>query len=136
MGTVTVERRLNIPLEKVWSVAGDFTKSPDPSLPITIIKEGEDSNRIGCERQIKSGKTIIHERLVAIDPPNSLTYIMLSGAPVKQYLGKVTLTAEGDTTIIKWSSVFTAKVPGTGWIVKMVTKKNYNKFIDELEKIK
>jgi hypothetical protein len=136
MGSVTVERRLNIPLEKVWSVAGDFTKSPDPFLPITIVKEGEDSNRIGCERQIKSGKAIFHERLVAIDPPNSLTYIMLSGAPVKQYLGKVALFAEGDITLIKWTAVFTAKVPGTGWIIKMTTKKNFNKFIDELEKIK
>lgn len=135
MITLSVERKIDVPLEKVWAVAGDFKKSPDPSLPITIVNDG-DENGIGCERVIKSGKSEIRERLENIDPPNSYTYVMLSGAPVKQYTGKAEFSSLDGGTFIKWSVAFVPKMPGTGWIIKRVTIKNYNKFIDELEKLK
>jgi len=137
MGAFKVERTIHVPLEKVWAIAGDFTKSPDPSLPIAIVKKGDELNfGIGCERHIKSGRAVIHERLEAVDPCHSYTYAMLSGAPVKRYLAKVEFFAEGEGTHIKWSVDFIPKIPGTGGIIKSVIKKSYNKFIDEFEKIK
>ncbi|GIM29142.1 hypothetical protein CPJCM30710_18080 [Clostridium polyendosporum] len=90
MGYICVEKIINAPLEKVWLIAGDFTKSPEPALPIEIVNKGDDTKMgVGCERKIYSGKAIFHERLEAIDPLNSITYILISGAPVKHYLGKV-----------------------------------------------
>lgn len=133
MGLVTVKREIKAPLEKVWAIAGDFTKSPDPSLPITIEKKGDGSNfGIGCERAIKSGRSTYRERLVAVEPLKSITYEMLSGAPVRYYLGKVEVSAEGDITCIHWSADFMPKFWGTGWIVKRFITKNLMKFVDEL----
>ena len=130
-----VQRTVKAPLEKVWAIAGNFTKSPDPSLPTEIVQKGDESKGgIGCVRKIKMGRRTFHERLETIDPPNSYTYTMLSGGPFKTYSGKVQFTAEGDTTHIIWSVNFTAKYPGISGIINKVNIKNYNKFIDELEK--
>jgi hypothetical protein len=126
-----------VPLEKVWKTAGDFTKSPNPAFSIEIVNRGDDKKMgVGCERKIQAGKTVFHERLTAIDPPNSYSYEMLSGAPVKYQRGKVELNSVGDSTNIKWSAEFSPKHPGSGWLIKLVTRRLYNKFIDELEKIK
>jgi carbon monoxide dehydrogenase subunit G len=130
-----VIRIIKAPIEKVWAAAGDFTKSPDPSLPIEIEQKGDEANGgVGCLRQIKMGGRIFRERLESIDPPHAYTYSMLSGAPIKTYSGKVELTAEGANTRIRWSVNFTPRYPGTGWIINRINIKNYNKFIDELEK--
>lgn len=137
MGNVAVYRTIKVPLKKVWAVAGDFTKSPVPSWPIEIINQGDESNlKIGCERLVKEGNKTYHERLLSVNPPYSFTYEMLSGAPLKSYLGKVMLQPEGDTTHVTWSADIEPKIPGTGWIVKLVLKKSFNRFIDELENIK
>lgn len=137
MGYLCVERTINVPLEKLWPTAGDFTKSPDPSLLIKIVKKGDETRLgVGCERQIYSGKTIFHERLNSIDPPNSFSYEMLSGSPTKYQRGKVWFKAVGESTHIKWETEFAPKIPCTGWIIKLVTKRFYNKFIDEFAKIR
>jgi hypothetical protein len=137
MGFLCIERVINVPLEKVWPIAGDFTKSPDPKLPIKIVNKGDSTKMgVGCERKIQSGKTIFHERLTSIDPPNSYSYEMLSGSPVKYQRGKVEFKSVGDSTHVKWSVEFSPKYPGTGWLFRLVTRKFYNKFIDEMERIK
>ncbi len=129
-----VQRIIHAPLEKVWRAASDFTKSPDPSCPIEIVKKGDDSaGGVGCERKIKIGRLVVHERLEAVDPPHSYTYSMLSGGPYKSYLGKVELTAEGESTRIRWATSFVSRYPGISWIINKVNIKNYNKFIDVLE---
>jgi len=130
-----VQRTVHAPLDKVWAIAGDFSKSPDTSLPTEIVCKGDEANgRVGCERKIKMGALLVHERLDAIDPPNSYTYSMLSGSPVKYYRGKVAFTAEGENTRIRWSVEFAPKIPGTGWLINKINIKNYKHFIDELEK--
>lgn len=137
MGYLCVERTIDVPLEKVWPIAGDFTKSPDPTLPIEIVVQGDETKMgVGCERKIRSGKTVFHEQLISIDPPNSYSYKMLFGSPVKYQNGKVEFMAVGKSTQINWTVNYAVKYPGTGWVFRMVTKKYYNKFIDELEKIK
>ena len=137
MAILAVERIIRAPLEKVWAIVGDFTKCPVPAWPLEVINQGDASkNGIGCERLVRDGKVTYHERLEAIDPPHSLTYVMLSGAPLKRYVGKVELTQEEEYTRVRWSVDIAPKIPGTGWIVNTVSKKNLDRFLDELEKIK
>jgi hypothetical protein len=137
MSSLTAERIINAPLKKVWLAAGDFKRSPLQSLPIEIVKEGDASRHgIGCERKITSGKRVIHERLISIDPPYSYEYEMLSGIPAKRYYGKVELRTAGSSTSVKWSAEITPKYPGTGWIIRMITGRNFVKFLNELENIR
>jgi hypothetical protein len=135
MAILVAGRTIMAPLENVWTVAGDFTKCPVPAWPIEIARQGDPSNYgIGCERLVRDNKATYHERLEAVDPYQPLTYVMLSGAPVKRYIGKVELSPEGEYTHVRWSVDIAPKAPGTGWIVNLISKKNLNRFLDELEK--
>ena len=60
----------------------------------------QDANGIGAIRNINIRGAKARERLESIDPPNSFTYSMLSGAPVKAYLGTVNVVAQNGTTLI------------------------------------
>lgn len=136
MAFLCVQRRITVPLEKVWPAASDFTRSPAPSWTVKIIKNGDDKNfGIGSERLVKFGNAVYHERLCSVNPPHAYTYSMLFGAPVKKYMAKVEFFAEENATLIKWSLEYAPKIPFTGWIIKAITIKNYNTFLDDLEKI-
>jgi hypothetical protein len=135
MAQVTVERKLNIPIEELWPVVADFSRSPSPSMTVTIVEQGDAANGgVGCERLVREGRSGYHEKLVAVEPLRAYTYVMLSGAPVKDYTGRVELVAEGDGTVIRWSSSYKPGIPGTGWLVNRINRKKYAGFIDELEK--
>ena len=139
MRTVSVERIINAPLDKVWEVAGNFGESPGSSIEITVEKEGDsNSNGLGMERTIHflNQKAKVYERLESFDPPNSFTYSILSGAPVKSYLGKAGFSTSGNNTKVKWSGIFAPKIPGLGWLIGIMAKKNINDFLNELENIK
>ena len=73
------------------------------------------------------------ERLEAVDAPNSITYRMLSGAPVKEYLGTVNVVAQDSATVINWDVKLIPKIPGIGWLAGMVIKKAINRYIDAIE---
>ncbi len=138
MAIVTVERTINVPLQKVWNVESNFAVSPGSSIEINLEKQGDlNLNGVGMERTIAflNQKVKVRERLESIDSPNSFTYSILSGAPVKSYLGKAEFSPNGEATNIKWSGTFTPKIIGIGWLVGRLSLKNINNFIDELEKI-
>ncbi len=133
MKSLLVERIIHVPLEKVWAAA-DFTKTQGP-YPVTVEKEGDPNlYGLGCQRMIIFDKREVHERLESIDPPNSYTYKILSGSPVKFYLGKAEFIAAGDHTRIRWSGEFVPKIPGIGWIIANSTRKYINTIINEMEK--
>lgn len=137
MSYLCVERTINVPLEKVWPIASDFTKSPDPRLPIKIIKTGDTTKMgVGCERKVKIGPLIFLERLTSISLPEYYTYEILSGPPVRYEKNRVEFRQEGESTNIRWMTEFEVKYPGTSWILKMTNKSFFNRFIDELEKIR
>lgn len=137
MSLLKVERTISVPLVKVWPVAGDFTRSPDPRLPLKIIKSGDSSRvGVGCERKVKIGPLIFHEKLTSIKPPEYYTYEILSGPPVRFQRNRVEFSQLGDSTEITWMTEFNVKYPFTGWILKLTNRIYFNRFIDELEKIK
>lgn len=135
MATFTISRNLAASIEKVWSIAGDFTKSPGPGIVIEIEKQGDSHTYgIGAERTITIGSVRVRERLESVNPGKAFAYKILSGAPMKNHLAMVEFIPRGSLTEIRWNVEFTPKIPGTGWIVGMVTKKAINRFIDEVEK--
>ncbi len=36
MATLTLVRKVNLPVEKVWSLIGDFTASPGPDIKVEV----------------------------------------------------------------------------------------------------
>ncbi len=84
---------------------------------------------------ITIGKNEVIERLESANPPYSLFYTMLKGAPVKDYVGKVNLSKDGKATNITWTFSFRSTILGIGWIVVKEIKKSINIIIDDLEEI-
>ena len=134
MATASVERKIKVPLDKAWMLLSDFTGSPSPSFPVTVHEEGDAKyNGVGTIRTIKLGMVSVMERLEAVEPTTSYMYCILSGSPVKQYLGTFEFKAENDATLIHWHADFKPLVPLTGWIIGMATKKVVHKILSQME---
>ncbi len=134
MATFTITRKLELPSEKVWATVTDFTRAPSPAIIIEIEEKGDpEENGIGAIRNINIKGAKARERLESVDAPNSISYRMLSGAPVKEYVGTVNVVAQDGATLINWDVKLIPKIPGIGWIVAMVIRKAINRFIDAIE---
>jgi hypothetical protein len=123
MTVYSFRREVNLPVEKVWSLLGDFTKAPSSEIEVSVEKEGD----------ITIGKVCIREILDSANPPCSFTYRILSGAPMKEYLGKVKLEPRESSTIIHWSAELTPKIPLTGWLCSWIASDSQNRLIDAVE---
>ena len=120
------------PPEAVWALLADATTWPDWSdfVSAEIDRPGVDAPQgVGSRRRFAYRRTRSHEEIVAFDPPRHVAYTLLSGLPLRDYRGDVTLTATADGgTDIHWQSQFRPKVPGTGGIAA----KQLGRFIQEL----
>jgi hypothetical protein len=135
MTTFTITRELDLPSEKAFAIISDFTRSPGPNISVKVEKKGDpEANGSGTIRDITIGKVRVRERLESVNPPNSFTYSLLSGAPVKDYLGNVEIAPQEDKSFVRWSVKFTPKFPGTGWLGAIVSKKTINRLLDETER--
>lgn len=92
------------------------------------------SHSVGSIRIITTGKVKVRECLESINPPQSFTCRILSGAPLKDHHAKAEFIPQGASTEIRWTVDFTPKIPEIGWYVPLVTKKAINLYIDELER--
>lgn len=134
MITANLTRKTTLPLDKVWSLLSDFTGSPSPAFPVVVHEKGDPKyNGVGTIRTITIGKITVMERLEAVTPSHSFMYSILSGSPVKQYLGKWVFREEKDFTIVQWSADFKPKFPLIGWIIAKVTKRVVHQIIDQIE---
>lgn len=71
----------------------------------------------GSVRIFRTGPFVIREEVVDAIPPKRVSYALLSGFPLKDYLGEIGIRAEGERTQIDWYSSF---IPpkGFGWFWK------------------
>ncbi len=72
---------------------------------------------------------------MSLDPASrSFTYKILSGAPMRDHLGKAEFVSKGSGTEIRWSGQFKPKIPGIGWVVARVARRAVNQYLDAVEK--
>ncbi|MBW2606888.1 MAG: SRPBCC family protein [Deltaproteobacteria bacterium] len=134
MTAFSVKKRMKMSANKAWNVFSDFEHSPIATFTVTVEEKGEsDSNGIGTIRIITIGSRQFRERLEALIPPNSLTYSLLSGAPVRNYTGNIDIKSIRNETLITWKVQFKPKIIGTGWIVKWLAKNTINHILKEIE---
>ena len=135
MTTLSVTRKLALPVEKVWEIAGDFKKAPGPGIVVEVENQGDPAlHGVGAIRTITIGKVKVRERLESVNAPNSFTYRILSGAPMKDHLAKAEFIPQGAATEIRFTYEFTPKMTGIGWLVALMVKNTINRYIDEIEK--
>ncbi|HZR12815.1 MAG TPA: SRPBCC family protein [Acidimicrobiia bacterium] len=94
----------------VWSPIGSFQLEE----PARGGGEG-----VGAIRVFRTGRTTSRERVVEVVPDRRFSYALLSGIPIRDYRADVDLTrTPSGGTAIRWHSTFTAKIPGTGGMIR------------------
>src|SRR5436305_6916648 len=78
---------------------------------------GESRNAV---RLFRTGRVRSVERLVELVPGRRLSYLLLSGLPLRDYRADVDLLPADGGTLIRWHSTFVAKRPGTGWLYRRI----------------
>jgi len=133
MNNLRLTRLIDAPLEKVWAAA-DFTKSAGP-YPMEVRCTGNpDNNFVGFTRACRSGKRVVTERLLEVDPMRSYTYTLAEGVPVKEdYRGKVEFAPKGSSTQLIWTANFTPKYLGTGWLGAIILRVTVKRIVDAIE---
>jgi len=90
---------------------------------------GESLNAV---RVFRTGRTTSVERLVELEPCRRLSYVLLSGLPLRDYRADVDLLPADGGTLIRWRSTFSAKRPGTGWLYRRVLARFIRKGVEGL----
>jgi len=100
----------------VWALLADARSWPQwTPFDEATVEEGQG---LGELRRFRTGRRTTRERVSGFEPPQRLTYELVSGIPIRDYRAEVTLTPDGAGTAIRWHSHFRAKIPGTGGIAR------------------
>ena len=130
----SITKKYPFPASHLWEIFSDFGKSTNPSAVIEIEEEGDpDNHGIGAIRTTLIDKDTFRERLIAYEPGQSLTYQLLSGAPVEEYFGTITIHPIDDSkSKVTWSIECKPQFPIPGWIIEKNAKKVIKGILDEL----
>ena len=105
MQEVEVKARINGRCEEVWNLYTDHVSWQEWSKigKVRLTCEGEPApNGVGCVRVISNGPISVEEKVLSFDSPRRMTYtIVRGGLPIKDHLGEVLFSDEGETTLIK-----------------------------------
>ena len=115
MAKVYVSGIIDLPVDKVWAHARDFSGHAawHPLIAESHIEDGLPSDRVGCVRNFKlSDGGHLRERLLSFsDLERSFTYnIIVSPLPLRNYLATFGCkpVTEGNKTFVEWSASFDA----------------------------
>ena len=133
MSALTVTRSLAATTERVWDILGDPATSPGPGVNVTVERAGA-ADGTGLIRVVRLGRGSFREEITSVGPGYALGYRLLSGAPVRDYTGAVTLheSREGGT-VVRWSVSFRPSIPGSGPLVSFLTKRSVRRVLDSLD---
>jgi hypothetical protein len=103
----------------VYALLADGSTWPEwsPIGAFELEKQGVGTPEgVGAVRIFSTGRIRSKERVVAAQPNEIFSYVLVSGLAVRDYRAVVTLRPSEGGTHIHWRSTFKAKIPGTGWI--------------------
>jgi uncharacterized protein YndB with AHSA1/START domain len=111
----------------VYALLADSTTWPawSPMDSVELERAGTPAPEgVGAIRVNRKGRKVGRDEIVELVPGERFVYRSLSGVPVRDYVGEVTLQprAEGGTTI-HWESSFFPKTRGTGWLLQRALTK-------------
>lgn len=104
MASFTYERQVAAPPQTVWRVLTDHARYAEitPMRRSALEREGEPApNGVGAIRVLSSVGPPLREEVIGFEEPERFSYKLLSGAPVRDHVGTVELSAsEGGTRMV------------------------------------
>jgi len=104
-----------------------------------LEREGEPApNGVGAIRALHVVGPPVREEVLAYQSPRRLSYRLLSGAPLRDHVGTVELTPEGEGTGLTWAVRTEPTVPLVGsavvGVAKLAIKQLLNGIVAEAER--
>ena len=101
MEAFVIERKINLPLEKVWMVMGEFNQSRNHGIQVVVEKEGDPgAYGAGMIRTLTKGDVCVREILDSVNPPDSIAYRIIDNPFMDDYHGRIFFKDENGATII------------------------------------
>jgi len=118
----TIRAHADAPLETTWSVLAD-QRGMTRWLPagVSLEREGDPPpDGVGTIRVVTRRPFRVREQITHVEKPSRLAYRLLSGIPVRHYVGEITLSGDDSETEIAWTIDLTPRFPGIAVIVRKV----------------
>lgn len=115
--------RIEAPIDVVWSVMTDHVRWArwGTSKKVTMAREGTPApNGLGAIRRFHAGPMKVLEEVTHWDAPVHMRYRLNTHQLTKAYDSDMRLRADGDTTVLEWSSTFEPRLPGTSGLVRRI----------------
>jgi uncharacterized protein YndB with AHSA1/START domain len=120
MASFTIERTIAAPPEVVFDVLTDHRAYPRYTRLRKAVLEQEgspDANGLGAIRRLHAVGPPIREEVIGFERPARFSYRVLSGLPVRDHVGEVTLGPAGGGTQMTYRIDVTPTVPVGGGLV-------------------
>lgn len=117
MPSFTLEKTIAAPPSTVFEVLADHRgySAISPIRSSTIEREGVPApNGVGAVRVLKTIGPPLREEIVEFVPGERLVYKLLSGAPLRDHVGTVTLTEHSAGTHVSYRIDTTPTIPVIG----------------------
>jgi uncharacterized protein YndB with AHSA1/START domain len=141
MATFTLVRRTAAPPQTVFDVLTDHRGYAEytPLRRVELEREGDPPpNGVGSIRVLHAVGPPLREEVVAYEPPTHFAYRLLSGAPVRDHVGTITLEPDGGGTRVVYALDTTPTVPLAGGAVMAVVRLSIRRLlkgvVDEAER--
>lgn len=125
MASFTLVRQVDAPPEVVFDVLTDHRRYAEmtPLRKSELEREGEaEVDGVGAIRVLKAVGPAIREEVVAYERPGRFSYTVLSGMPVRDHLGTVSLEPSDGGTRVTYALKAIPTVPLAGGLVMLVIK--------------
>lgn len=104
----TASATVAAPVDRVWALLADHEAMAAwaPGLQVSVIRPGSpDRNGVGAQRRIQPAPLLpaFVEEVTAFEPQQRLAYRAVAGIPFRNYVGEVTLRADGARTAIDYT---------------------------------
>jgi uncharacterized protein YndB with AHSA1/START domain len=115
--TFVIETWVRANPAEVYALVANGATWPEwtPIASFRLEREGDEGGEsAGAIRVFKTGMAASREQIVEVRPGEGLSYVLLSGLPVRNHRADVELTHRDGGTAILWREAFDPKIPGTG----------------------
>ena len=134
MAGYRLERTIDLHIDAVWALLANFRQSPIKGMDLVVEKPGDAKNYdVGLIRRVTIGRMTVREVIEAVEPKELIRYRVLSGAPVRDYVGTVRLHADNSKTRIEWTATMEPVVPLTGFLTAQISRNVVAGILDKFE---
>jgi carbon monoxide dehydrogenase subunit G len=133
---IDVSRHIDAPPAAVWALLDDSSSWPGWTSidSFELERDRDEATGLGEIRRFKTGPVTVREEIVERDAGRRLSYRLLGGLPVRDYVAVIDLAAAGAGTDLRWHTTFDGKLPATGWFFRAMLGKATRDFVAGLDR--